>query len=252
MNSSPYVRTELFDQPDWQLNSLLRSVGAKELGRLVDQFHTRKVVQGEELLSAGVMNTEVFFPQTAIISHFYLADHGSSVETALIGPEGGSGLCSISSRKAPRHSAAVTVAGTVTAIRLADLAAGMAASPKLQNALFDYLLDQVAESGQRLTCAVFHLAEERLCSWLLLLRERAGTSNLRITHEEMANLLGINRTSVSFIAKRLKDQGAIDYLRGKLHILDIESLKRSACECHAPGTQRVTRKNAAPPALAFA
>ena len=216
-----------------QANLLLAGMFPAERARLKAKLELRKLHQGDILFTPGVRNTYVYFPEDAVISHVYEGEAGTSVEAAMIGFEGASGLCTVFDEQAPEYRASVTVAGYAYRILASDLREEFARRGTLQIALVRYLAGHVAELGQRVSCGIYHHAEERLCAWLLMLRDRSGRANLRITHDEIASLLGLNRTSVSCIAKRLKDNGSVNYARGKLQICDPAILKKHACECYA-------------------
>ena len=224
-------------------NALLDEIGPAGRKRLASHLELRKLNQGDILFVPGVMNPYVYFPEDAVISHIYESEGGTSVETALIGSEGASGLCSIFDQRPPEHRASVTVSGYAVRIRVPELKREMEADPTMQSRFVTYLAAHVAELGQRVSCNVFHSAEARLCTWLLMIKDRSRRSDIRITHDEISGLLGLNRTSVSCIAKRLKDSGSVDYARGKFRICDPALLAASACECysnHAGARQRVS------------
>jgi CRP-like cAMP-binding protein len=214
-------------------NALLSGIDAAGRSRLKANMELRKNHQGDILFVSGMANDYVYFPEDALISHIYEGIAGTSVEAALIGPEGASGLCSVFDEQPPQYRASVTVSGYAQRIRVSDLKNEVARNSDLQQRLISFLAAHIGELGQRVSCAIYHPAQERLSTWLLLLRDRSGKSNLRLTHDEISSLLGLNRTSVSCIAKRLKDNGSVDYARGKLHISDPALLQTQACECYS-------------------
>jgi CRP-like cAMP-binding protein len=214
-------------------NRLLGSIGSDALKRLSPDIETVTLSAGEELYDASWMNEYVYFPQTAVISHLHNSENGESVEIAMVGREGASGLCGFSERRTPTHTATVSVGGVASRIDIDILMNEAGVNPKVQTVLFDYSVGQLAQLAQRVACESLHYADQRLCSWLLMLNDRVPTNRMRITHEQISAFIGVNRPSVSVIAKGLKEQGLIDYVRGKILILDRRGLERSACECYS-------------------
>lgn len=68
----------------------------------------------------------------------------------------------------------------------------------------------------------------RLAAWLALSAQKAHTTELHLTHEHLAHLLGVRRVSITLAAGELRDQGLLHYSRGRLHILDLPGLIRTS------------------------
>lgn len=231
LSTTPDVRQA--PRLDREANLLLNGIDGSGRTRLRAKMEHRKLHQGDILFLSGVANSHAYFSEDAVISHIYESVLGTSAEAALVGREGASGLCSVFDESPPEYRASVTVSGYAYRIRVADLKSEMINNSDIQLSLMSYLARHITELGQRVSCGIYHHAEERLCTWLLMLRDRSGKSDLRLTHDEIAGLLGLNRTSVSCIAKRLKDNGSVDYARGKLQLSDPALLRKQACECYS-------------------
>ena len=67
----------------------------------------------------------------------------------------------------------------------------------------------------------------RLASWLVLSAQKARTTELHLTHEHLAHMLGVRRVSITVAAGELRDQGLLRYSRGQVHILDMRELMRA-------------------------
>jgi CRP-like cAMP-binding protein len=91
------------------------------------------------------------------------------------------------------------------------------------------LMTQIAQTA---VCNRLHSVEQRLCRWLLLCHDRAGTNELQMTQEFISEMLGGRRQSVTVSAGRLQDAGLIHYSRGNIKILDRKRLEATACECY--------------------
>jgi CRP-like cAMP-binding protein len=95
--------------------------------------------------------------------------------------------------------------------------------------------DQVlfAQSQQSAACNASHSVETRMCRWLLRMRDLAGSDDLRLTQEFLAQMLGVTRPSVSLVANTLQKAGLISYRRGHIRMLDLPGLREGSCECYA-------------------
>ncbi len=99
--------------------------------------------------------------------------------------------------------------------------------------LLDYMNAHILQISQRIVCESFHVIEERLSSWLLMLQDRLQKDQWQITHEQISLILGVNRPTITQAAKSLREKELINYSRGKFHIVDREGLEFRACECYS-------------------
>jgi CRP-like cAMP-binding protein len=81
-------------------------------------------------------------------------------------------------------------------------------------------------------CNALHQVDERFCRWLLQSADRAGGDTVTLTQELLAEMLGVRRTSVTEVARKMQEQGVITYSRGVITILDRPALERLSCECY--------------------
>lgn len=102
----------------------------------------------------------------------------------------------------------------------------------LQGALLRYTHALMTQISQSVVCNVRHHIEGRLARWLLMFHDRAGADRFFLTHEFMAHMLGVRRSGVSEVAKRLQERGIIRYQRGHFTIIDRAGLEEFACECY--------------------
>ena len=90
----------------------------------------------------------------------------------------------------------------------------------------------IRQISQRAICNMYHSVKERLCTWLLLVQDRCGKKTLKLTHEQIARILGVYRPSVTCIALEMRKDNLIDYSRGGLSIRNREKMEDSACDCY--------------------
>ena len=102
----------------------------------------------------------------------------------------------------------------------------------LQDLLLRYTQALINQISQTAVCNRLHSMEQRLCRWLLLCHDRKNHSDLLMTQEFIANMLGGRRESVTVAAGRLQDSGLIHYCRGRIKIVNRVGLELAACECY--------------------
>jgi CRP-like cAMP-binding protein len=86
--------------------------------------------------------------------------------------------------------------------------------------------------AQTAVCNRHHSVDQQLCRWLLLSLDRLPSNELKMTHELIANMLGVRREGVTEAAGKLQLAGLIHYQRGKITVLDRPSLEQRVCECY--------------------
>jgi CRP-like cAMP-binding protein len=189
----------------------------------------RTLRRGEVLYRQGDEDAPVLFPAAGVVRAIASLADGDGVLAALVGPGGAVGLAAALAGRAANHSAiAMTeVAGfAIDGLRLRRLAAER---PGLGLGLTGLLADEMSQAHDELACGAHHKIEARLAR--LLLRLPTGGEGLAVTQEELAQMLAVQRTTVTMLAQRLKAAGQIAYSRARLRILDRERLARVACGC---------------------
>ena len=129
--------------------------------------------------------------------------------------------------------------GEVYAIRISVLAEAAATSPSLVSTIVSFAQASLIQSAQTTACNALHDAEQRLCRWLLMTRDRLGSEVLPLTQEHLSIMVGVQRTTVTAIASALQARGVVAYSRGKIRITDTAAIRAIACECYASIDQGV-------------
>ncbi|HEY5410148.1 MAG TPA: Crp/Fnr family transcriptional regulator [Caulobacteraceae bacterium] len=174
----------------------------------------------------------IYFPHNAVISLMTLMQSGEAIESATVGREGAVGL---SASVYPRQSlsrAIVQVAGSASRIPAAQLHQACKQSERLR-----FLVDRHAEALfahaiQSVACNALHSVEARFCRWLLCCHDRIDSDRVSLTQEFLADMLGVQRTTVTVVARTLQAAGLIRYSRGVVDILDRAGLEAITCECY--------------------
>jgi hypothetical protein len=187
---------------------------------------------GDTVAETGQTISRVYFPHNCVISLVVEMDVGDAIETAMVGRDGAVNGASALDGKVSLNRGLAQVPGAASVI-LADVLRGLAREhEKLQSILIRHEQVLLAQAQQSAGCNASHETEARMCRWLLRLRDLTQSDELKLTQEFLAQMLGVNRTSVSLVAGQLQRVGWIRYRRGTIQITDLEGLKSGSCECY--------------------
>jgi len=167
------------------------------------------------------------------VSLLVVTSDGQEIEAASIGFEGAIGGVVSAGFKPAYGRAVVRVPGHAFCIPTHRLEEVKTHHPAVAD-MFDRAADVfIAQMMQVAACNALHPIEQRACRWLLFAHDRSGDEPIRLTQETLAQMLGVQRTTISAVARVLQDAGIIDIGRGKVTVLDRPGLEKRACECHA-------------------
>jgi CRP-like cAMP-binding protein len=175
----------------------------------------------------------VYYPVNCVISLVAEMTDGRAVEIATIGNEGMVGLpLFLQTRLTSEHRAFCQIPGQALWMDADSFLACVDELPALRTALQRYTMTLFAQVAQSSACNRLHEIEQRCARWLLLTHDRVQSDTFPLTQEFLAQMLGVQRTSVNGVARSLQDAGAIRYTRGVIEVLDREKLEAASCECY--------------------
>lgn len=212
-------------------NSLLAALPSEEQELLLPHLKPVELSLGEILFEPPDIMRSLYFPTSAIISFLTEMPDGDSVEVGLVGYEGMAGVDVILGVNTASKVATVQHAGYALKISASLLKEAFDRGGKLQQYLLQYTHALMSQISASVLCNAHHKIDGRLARWILMYHSRVDTDEFIMTHEFMANMLGIRRAGVSEIAKKLQSEGLIDYYRGHFRILDRKGLEHRACGC---------------------
>jgi CRP-like cAMP-binding protein len=175
----------------------------------------------------------IFFPVAGLISVDALTERGESVEIAVIGREGFSGVYSLLGHEQGAHSVIMQGPGSGLRIRAGIVREEFLKGGPFTQLVHSFLYMQIVQMSQSVLCNRLHPVEARMARWMLTACDRMQTDSLLLTQEFLAQMLGSRRSTVTVSAGQLQREGLIDYTRGRVRVVDRAGLEAKACECYS-------------------
>lgn len=222
-------------------NRLLQTLSPEDAERLAPHLHAFGARSGAVLYEPEGPVDWVYFPRTGLISIISVMISGNTAEAAVVGCEGAVGF--VEAAGSGIYMSRALVQGDLKAFKLSARRYRnvLDGSATLRRAVATHAELNMAEGRQVAACMAHHPAERRLAWWLLECQDRAASGDrLPLTHEFLAAMLGLQRTTVTLVAQHLREEGLIDYRRGMVQVMDRPRLEARACECYAT-SQRFRR-----------
>jgi CRP-like cAMP-binding protein len=188
---------------------------------------------GQVLYESGGQLEHVYFPTTCIVSLLYVLENGASAEIAVVGNEGILGISLFMGGETTPSRAVVQSAGFGYRLKAPLLKQEFNRAGPVLRLLLRYTQALITQMTQTAVCNRHHSVEQQLCRWLLLSIDRLSSDSLNMTHELIANMLGVRREGVTASAGKLQRAGLIRYNRGRIDVLDRPGLEKAVCECYA-------------------
>jgi CRP-like cAMP-binding protein len=214
-------------------NKLLASLPRSDFDMLAPHMTTSSLPQGQIAYEAGAEVDYIYFPHGGMFSLLAVMRDGKAIETATVGREGvvgamaGLGLYQSMVRtivQLPLHASKIAAAPFRRAVGTSNV---------LRDLCVRYNEVMLTQARVTAACNALHQVDERFARWLLQSADRAAGDPLMLTQELLAEMLGVRRTSVTEVARRMQEKGVITYSRGVIKILDRPALERLSCECYA-------------------
>jgi CRP-like cAMP-binding protein len=188
------------------------------------------------LYEAEKTPAHAYFITSGMASIVTAMENGDTAEVGIVGNEGLIGAMHIIGPAKICTTSFIQLDGTAIKIPLSNLRTVFRTSEEVRDRILEFYQEQTLTVSQIAGCNRLHEAEERLARWLLMAQDRTQSGTMNFTQEFLAMMLGSRRTTVTLVAGALQRSGLIEYSRGRVTILDRESLESAACDCY-----RITR-----------
>jgi CRP-like cAMP-binding protein len=219
-------------QADPRQNRLLAALPPAEWERWRPALEPVGMPLGQVLYESGAAMTHVYFPTTSIVSLLYLTQDGGSAEIAVVGNEGIVGISLFMGGETTPSRSVVQSAGTGFRLPGALLKEEFHRSDAVLHLLLRYTQALITQMAQTAVCNRHHSVDQQLCRWLLLMLDRLQGTELVMTQELIANMLGVRREGVTEAAMSLQRAGLIHYRRGQINVVDRAGVEQRTCECY--------------------
>jgi CRP-like cAMP-binding protein len=216
----------------WPRNRLLLALPSRNLKRLMPELEHIACQRGQVLMDADSSLDHVYFPNSGVVSVVAVYEDGSVIEMATIGREGCTGVKAVFGAKQSSFRLLVQLPGSAAKMSRPAFTRAMDSVPSFRSLMFTYVhafLEQVLVSA---ACNGAHGVKQRLARWLLMMRDRSDDDALLITQDLLAEMLGVQRPTITIAARELERDGLIARGRRQVTILDRQGLTRASCECY--------------------
>lgn len=215
-----------------KINHLIDSLPLKERRPILSSCEEFDLVNGTVLSEAEEPFRHIYFPLNSLISLVTTTDGHEPLGLAMIGNEGALGSTVALGVNTTWLRAVVQASGTCLRMTSAQLKRALRDSPGLVRALKRYSYVLMGQLLKTAACNSFHEVEMRLARYLLMTDDRTTMNQFRLTHQMLADLLGVQRSAVTIAAGKLQRKKLIGYARGQISILSRVGLEEAACGCY--------------------
>jgi CRP-like cAMP-binding protein len=222
-------------------NQLLAALSKQEYSRLLPHLESVSLPLKQIIYAPNQVIEYVYFPTNGIISLVNVTQNGGIVEAATVGNEGMVGIPVLLGGDQMVGQAIVQVAGDAVRMKVDIFNREVTSGSTLHRLLLRYTLALMTLISQSVACNSLHSEEQRCCRWLLICQDRVKSDSFELTQEFLAQMLGVQRPTVSGAATTLQQAGLIRYSRGKMTIRDRSGLEANCCECYSIVKQEFER-----------
>jgi CRP-like cAMP-binding protein len=214
-------------------NRLLAVLNPRDFALVKPYLVSRVLDRGQVLFEPGEDVTTTYFPCRGTMSSLLVVSaDGREVEAATIGAEGAIGGIVSAGHKPAYGRAVVQIGGAAYCVPTARIEDAKDHSATFRDLFSRYADVLIAQLMQSVACNALHPIEARCSRWLLSTQDRVGQNIIPLTHESLAEMLGVRRTTVTAVIKALQSRGLIRSMRGRVEILNRARMEEATCECY--------------------
>jgi len=213
-------------------NGFLSALAADDFELIRPHLRTVDLVQESTLAEAGTALARAYLPHRGLISLITSLSKGECVQVGMIGRESIYGAYAALGDPIALNGAVVQIGGAASVVDLERLGAAADRSARFRALLVRHELALCAQVQQIAGCNAVHPVEARLARCLLQTHDLSGGGELTLRQEQLAQMIGARRNSVSLAASTLQQANHIHYSRGHIEIVNLDGLRKTACECY--------------------
>jgi len=217
---------------DHRTNQLLAALEPEDFAHIEPHLEAVKLAKGTVIYQTGDRMQYAYFPHNALVALITVLADGKAVEMAVFGREAVFGLASALVTRQALGRYVVQFTGRASRIDTDVLHHAFDTRPKVRQLFLRFVEALLAQAFQTMACNAVHSVEARCCRWILNLHDRVRHDTLPLTHEHLAEMLGVQRSTVSSVTRTLQDAGLISQGRGVITVSDRRGLEEAVCECY--------------------
>ncbi len=214
-------------------NLLLEALPPEALARMLASTEAVTLPVRSLLYEPDVRPRYAYFLTDGIASVVLNTARGQIAEIGIIGREGLAGALHLLGSHPLQTQCFMQIAGSARRLPLTELEEIFKTSPSMHTSVLEFVQSIAILTGQLAACNALHTIEQRLARWLLVVQDRMQSDGYALTHEFLAEMLVVQRPTLSIVAAALQREGIIHYRHGYLRILRRDRLEEIACECYA-------------------
>jgi CRP-like cAMP-binding protein len=213
-------------------NQLLAQLPPEVVARLAPHLDGVEFERQHVLFRAQEPLTAVYFPDTAVVSLVSRLESGQALEVGMVGWDGIVGTPVLAGVPTTTYDAIVLVPGSARRLSVHVLRRELSGDVAVYAAIQRFVHVLLVQSMQLSVCNAFHEIERRCMRWLLTVDDLVGNTEIPVTHEGLAMMLGVRRPTVTLVLGALQRAGLIRERRGRIVIEDRSRLEAASCECY--------------------
>jgi CRP-like cAMP-binding protein len=213
-------------------NQLLAALPKKEYLALHSQLEEIPLVFEQTIYKPQAAISDVYFPNSGIISLLAGLNERTTLEVGMVGNEGIVGLAIFMGVNESQNRAVVQGAGSAMKMKAKAFRRECDNGGALPGLLQRYTHSMLTQITQSAVCNQFHSVEARLARWLLMTHDRMQADEFQLTQEFLSNMLAVRRECVNKAAGKMQKRKLISYSRGQLTVLDRKGLEAVSCGCY--------------------
>jgi CRP-like cAMP-binding protein len=214
------------------LNQLLRALPETVFEALRPCLKPFEMVRNAVLAESATPSKRIYLPHAGVVAITIGVARRQTLAVALTGRDSIIGAAEALGDSVSAIDAVVLFPGTASIVEMAKFRALAEQNAALRNLLARHEQALAAQVQQSAACNTLHAVEARLSRWLLRTRDLWDGTDLPMTQELLAGLIGVQRNAISIVAHALQQAGVIEYSRGRIRITDHAALQATACECY--------------------
>jgi CRP-like cAMP-binding protein len=213
-------------------NRFVASLPEEDATYLMSHMEVLELKRGTVLYGTDAVITHAYLPHDCIVSLVTITEDGHAIEMAAIGREAMVGAVSAPATREAIGEFIVQLPGCASRIPMADLDRIMVERPAVRQALWNVHEGLISQTLLSVACNAVHDVHSRCCRWILSSHDRVGRDVIPLTHEFLAEMLGVQRSTLSAVLKPLQTAGMIEQKRGAIAVRDRDRLERATCSCY--------------------